>query len=92
MKSILLRKILSMAEPSVLLWNITCENKTLGTKKFLLRGRTKGEAKEALKMASMVHKIDLRGIVVSPGDLNSKTDGFTVQDIVGIECMGQPGN
>jgi len=56
-----------------------------------LRGRTKGEVKEALKMASMVHKVDLRGIVVTPGDLNSKTGGFTVQDIVKIKCMGEPG-
>ena len=85
-------KLFSRSGPPVSLWHITCENKTLGTRKFLLRGRTKGEVKEALKMASMVHKVDLRGIVVTPGDLNSKTGGFTVQDIVKIKCMGEPGN
>ena len=85
-------KLFSRSGPPVSLWHITCENKTLGTRKFLLRGRTKGEAKEALKMASKAHKVERRGIAVRPGDLNAKTGGFTVQDIVGIECMGQPGN
>ena len=84
--------LLPISPPQILLWQIICENKALGIKKFFLRGRTKGEAKEALKMASKAHKVDLRGIAVSPGDLNSKTGGFTVQDIVGIECMGEPGN
>ena len=84
--------LLPISPPQILLWQIICENKALGIKKFFLRGRTKGEAKEALKMASKAHKVDLRGIAVSPGDLNSKTGGFTVQDIVKIKCMGEPGN